>query len=256
MAFKKSFKPRAKRVKRVSKPRTKNLVKLIQKVIHKDVETKIQSVNQALTAYNSGINVGADATKLIPTIVQGTDDGQRVGDTILGQHLNCRGHMILDLPGNNATTNCRIAVRMMVVQPKRYQNDSDCTTYYANWMPYLLQNGANSQAFTGIIQDLYLPINTNAITKYYDKITYLSVPINQVSSAIGIDTADVRRTVKFFNINVPCKKVLKYQDGNNTPINYSPMLIMGYVHLDGSAPDTVSAVVSMAYTTVIKYEDA
>ena len=124
-------------------------------------------------------------------------------------------------------------------------------------MPFLLQNGANSQAFTGLIQDLYLPINRNAITVYSDKVHYVSVPFLGVATAIGQYTLDAYRTTRFFRMNIKCKnKKLTYQDGNNTPLNFAPMIIMGYSHLDGSAPDTVSAVVSLAYSSVFLYEDA
>lgn len=247
------------RKRKARKAPKKALTKLIQKIIHKDVETKQASVNWDLTAYNSGINVGGDTTKLIPSIAQGTDNGQRVGDNIRGMSLTVRGHLLLALPATNVSSNCRIGVRLMVVQPKRYNNEGDCVTYYNNWMPYLLDNGTNSQGFTGLIQDLYLPINRDAITVYYDKVHYLSSPFIQTvgTPGYGIISEEIRNTVKFFNLKVAMKnKLLKYQDGTNTPLNFAPMIILGYSHLDGSAPDVVTAQVSMAFNSVFKYEDA
>lgn len=247
----------ARKTKRAySRKPSKSLVKIIQKQIHKDVETKTRSVNLALTAYNSGINVAGDATKVIPSIQQGLDNAERIGDKIKGMSINIRGHLILSTPTLNNPSNCRVGVRLMVVQPKRYRNDTDVTTYYNNWMPYLLDNGANSQAFSGAIQDLYLPINRDCVTVYYDKVHFLTVTHIAVLSSIGVAPEDLSKSTKFFNIRVPCKKTLNYIDGNETPQNFSPVVIMGYSKLDGSSADTLATSVSMAYCSIFKYEDA
>nr|WAE42939.1 MAG: capsid protein [Cressdnaviricota sp.] len=251
-----NFKRKRATRKRAPRKASKNLVKLIQKQIHKDLEDKSRNVQLALTAYNSGITVAADATKVIPSISQGTDNGERIGDKVRGKSLVIRGHLLLSAPTISNQSNCRIGVRLMVVQPKRYSNDTDVTTYYNNWMPYLLDNGTTSNGFNGDIKDLYTPINRDAITVYYDKLHYLSSTNIVVLSSVGVANEDLRYTTKLFNIKIPCKKVLTYLDGNETPQNFAPMVILGYAKLDGSSADTLSANVSMAYTSCFKYEDA
>lgn len=242
--------------KRYNRKPSKSLVKIIQKQIHKDIEDKSKNVNYDLTAYNSPISVASDASKIIPSILQGTDNGERIGDKIRAKSINIRGHIILSAPTISNQSNCRIGVRLMVVQPKRYSNDTDVTTYYNNWMPYLLDNGANSVGFTGAIKDLYTPINRDAINVYYDKVMYLSSTNIVVLSSVGVANEDLRYTTKLFNIRIPCRKVLTYLDGNETPQNFAPMVIMGYVKLDGSTLDSLSSNVSMSYVSHFKYEDA
>ena len=259
---KKKINKKAKFAKKVVLPKAtiKAMTKIAQKVVHKDEETKCQSFNSPVVAtdplvlYNSSISVNADAGKLMPTIIQGIDDGMRIGDQVTLQRMNVRGHLILQ-----ATTlvNCRIGVRLMVVQPKRYSNYEDIYSNYTLWMPFLLQNGPVSQAFVGNVQDLYLPINRNCVTVMYDKIHYLSTPQLVTATAIGITSNDLYRTIKFFDINLKCKnKTAKYQDANNTPLNYAPVIILGYVHLDGSAYNTFQTDVAMGYTSTVFYEDA
>ena len=258
---KSSFKRAAVSRKSARKPRvSKALTKAVQSIIHKDVETKVSSVTLDLTAYNSSPNVSADITKIIPSVVQGTDNAMRIGDNIRGQSLTVRGHLLLAIQPNNSTINCRIAVRLFCVQPKRYSNDVDVVANPGAWLPYLLQNANNQQAFTGTIQDLYLPVNRESITVYYDKVHYLTIPyVQAIATGVGtgLTSTDLATTVKFFSMKIPMKnKLLKFQDANNTPLNFSPVVIMGYTKLDGTLPDTVSTNVSMSYVSTFKYEDA
>lgn len=128
MVFKKNFKRKVlPRKKKYTRKASKSLVKIIQKQIHKDVEDKSRNVNYDLTAYNSAISVAGDVSKVILSIAQGTDNGERIGDKIRCKSINIRGHMILSVPTIGNQSNCRIGVRLMVVQPKRYQNDVDVT---------------------------------------------------------------------------------------------------------------------------------
>jgi len=77
----------------------------------------------------------------------------------------------------------------------------------------------------------------------------------------GVNTASVYDTVnsvKFFNISIKCKnKLLKYDGAMDgfQPQNWSPVLIIGYVHLDGAAPDVATTQVAMAFDSIMTYED-
>lgn len=242
---------------------SKALTKAVQKIIHKGAESKEVYHALDLTAFNSGINVFGDIGQIIPNCGNGTAQNQRVGEQIRAQRLTIRGHQILSM-SNNTPANCRVAIRMMVVCPKAYQSLVGVTNNLA-WMSNLLRKGGANVAFTGLISDLYAPINTDAVTKYYDKVTYVSVPALTSTSVpvggTGVNTMasyDVRNSTKFFNISVKCKnKLLKYDgqlDGFQ-PQNWCPVLIMGYSHLDGSSPDVTTTQVSLAYDSIMTYED-
>ena len=42
---------------------------------------------------------------------------------------------------------------------------------------YIVKKGGTQTAFTGVVSDLYAPINNDAITTYYDKLIYIQNPI-------------------------------------------------------------------------------
>lgn len=255
---------RRKRMPRKKVTATKTLTKLIQKVIHKDVETK-QAYNVLdLSNYNSGINSAGDAVRILPNILNGTGDANRIGDQLRAMKLAVKGHMILSTVNNSTSANCRIAVRMMIVQPRNYSQIDNVQTNATTWMSTLLKKGASTVNFAGNISDLYAPINTDAIIKYYDKVTYITIPfiVNNVG-ATSVNTTvsqDVVNSVKFFNIALKVKnKLLKYDTtGSSTlqPMNYAPTFLIGYCHLDGSAPDVLQTQLAVAFDTILDYEDA
>jgi hypothetical protein len=263
--------PRRRVSKKPAKP-SKSFVKKVQSIIHKNVENKQAFHTLDLTAFNSGINAVGDAIRILPNISNGNSDHSRIGDQLRGMTLNVKGHMISTIPavyiGTSIATNARIAVRMMVVQPRSYSQIDSVQSNATTWMSTLLKKGATTTNFTGTISDLYAPINSDAIIKYYDKVMYLPLPTVQfINSGVvgatnvnGPVASDVASSCKFFNLSLRVKnKLLKYDTtGSSTlqPMNYAPTFILGYVKLDGSSPDTVSTQVSCAFDAMFQYEDA
>lgn len=261
----KMAKPR--KIYRPKKP-SKSFTKAVQKIIHKDVETKQAFNSFPYTSFNSGINSSGDICRVLPTISKGVNDNNRIGDQIRAMKLTIRGHVLINqVPIVNGlpTPNSRIAVRMMIVQPKQYSNYNDIVTSASVWLGYLLKEGGTSTSFDGNLQQLYAPINTDAITKYYDKVHYISIdPLYQYGSLASTNTivasTGTARSVKFFKKTIKFRnKLLRYDDNvasGTSPTQFNPVLIMGYAHLDGSSPDTVTTVVSMMYDSIVDYEDA
>lgn len=246
----KSKKPN-RRGRKIPKP-SKSFVKKVMSVIHKDTESKQAFTSQSNVYYNSGINATGDTVCIVPNIAKGTNDNQRVGDQLRGQRLQLKGAIQLVSP-QGTLSNCRVAVRMMVVMPKQYTVFD--SSVVAGWMPYLLKKGGVTTAFTGILSDLWAPINTDLITKYYDKVFYLNTSYNQVAG-----TSTLGNSVKFFSHKFNLKnKLLKYDDAAQAgllPVGYAPQIILGYVHMDGTGPDTLTTAVSMSFDSIFTYEDA
>lgn len=244
-----SMRPR--RGRKSTKP-SKSFVKKVQSIIHKDVETKMAFTNQSNVYYNSGINSTGDIVPIMPSINFGTTDNARIGDQIRGQSITLKGALQLVSP-TSVLANCRVAVRMFVVQPKIYGERASVGT--AGWLPLLLKKGASVTAFTGILSDLWAPVNTDVITKYYDKIFYMDSAYNPVNgqSTLG-------NSIKFFNKTFKLRnKLIKYDSGVDSglsPTAYNPVVILGYVHMDGSSPDTLTTAVSMSFDSIFRYEDA
>lgn len=269
-AKKRVSKSRKSMSKRTVKP-SRKFTKMVQKVVHKDVENKIayRTTGDGLINFNSGIgngvSPGGDLMFLMPDINKSVDENGRIGEQIRAQKLIVRGHIRLDIDtATNYAPNRRIGVRLMVVQAKRFPSGLDAYNNASSWLGGLLKKGGTTSYFTGQIQDLYAPINTELVTKYYDRVVYLSQSYLKefvgAASASGQVALDVRSTVKFFNIRIPLRnKKLLYDASaysNLSPTNFAPILLVGYAHLDGTTPDTATTAVGLCYDSHLEYEDA
>lgn len=267
-------KPAKKGAKRPAKPSAR-LAKQVKAIIHSQVENKQAFHTLDLTAFNSGINSGGDAIRIFPNIANGTSDHSRIGDQLRGMSLQIKGHMLQNAVqaitsslGSVPTSNSRIAVRMMIVQPRNFSQIDNVISNATTWMSTLLKKGNSTTNFTGSISDLYAPINSDAIIKYYDKVIYLPIPsVNFVNAGFAGATnvnapvaIDVGASCKFFNISLKVKsKLMKYDTTGSSalqPVNYAPTFILGYCKLDGSTPDTITTQVSCAFDAMFQYEDA
>lgn len=267
-SFKKStssfIKRRPKKI--ISSKSSKSFAKKVKAIIHKDVETKQAFNNQfsQIQSYNSAINSSGDCAVLIPNIANGTTDNARIGDQIRAQKLTIKGHLITRFTGSTGTTyyqNCRIGVRMFIVQPKSFLSINNITSNATTWQSTLLKKGGTTSGFTGVISDLYAPVNTDAITCYYDKVFYVQNPYsNAVFGSTMSNLLMPTGTCKFFSKTLKLRnKLLKYDatiDSGLTPVAFNSVLIMGYCYLDGSSPDTVTTNLAMSYVSTLDYEDA
>lgn len=246
--------------RRPRRPKASKPGKLFRKkvlaVIHKNTENKQGFRFQNTTTYNSGIDTSAEIGFLVPNIAQGAEENARVGDRVRAVSLTLKGILGLNLSYASSYAGCRIGVRVFVVQPKLFTNQPSIIANAANWLPYLLRKGAASLPFSGVVSDLGCPVNREMITCYYDKVFYMTIPF--MASAVG--QQETYHSTKFFNKTFKLRnKELKYNSGyesNLQPTNYSPVILVGYVHLDGSAPDTVSQQLTMSWDSILNYEDA
>lgn len=253
---------KGKRAKK-AKP-SKALVKTIKSIIHKQTETKQAAATQytEIQNYNSGITASGDNNFIVPNISQNVFDNGRIGDQIRAQKLSIKGHFMTRFTAGAGTTyynNCRVGVRVMIVMPKAYPAQGAINGYATTWMASLLKKGGTTVSFTGLISDLYAPINTDCVTKYYDKIFYVQNPLSGSTPATN-NLFMPDQTCKFFSKTINLKnKLLKYDadiDSGLTPVNFNPTLLIGYAYLDGSSPDAITTQISMSWFSTLDYEDA
>lgn len=249
----------------IEKARKSEFTKNVKAVISAMTETKraFHKSGDTMTMFNSGIDSNGDVLQVLPNIAQGTTDGQRVGEQIRAQSLNVRGYVKLNINStDNSTKLPTVAVRLMCCAMKNRPCYTDAY-YGGTQLATLLQKGTTTVGFTGVLSDLYAPINTEAFTVYHDEVIYLNqtyvaaIGASQPSSRVPIDA---KETTKFFDFWIKCKnKKLLYDEdvgGGINPTNFGPFLCLGYVYLDGSSPDTLSTNVGMQYDSIFKYEDA
>jgi len=232
-----------------------SLTKKIQHVINKNLEDKYAYYTSTNVSYNSGINAPGDINVIIPAMSIGTNDNNRIGDEVSLKSIKIKGYILANMTFNSYSQS-RIAVRIMVVQPRDYVNTSQVISAYAVWLPYLLKRGSTTVAFTGLVQDLYTPINNDAIIKYYDRVMYMRTPY-----IAGVNQGDLNTSgsTRFFTIDLKHhRKKLRYDlniDSGTTPTNWAPVLLIGYCHLDNASPDTTTTELQLNYDVSMYYQD-
>lgn len=236
---------------------SRTFVKKVQKIIHADVETKQSYHIMAPTNFNSGIDAAGDAIRVLPNIAQGTDVSNRIGNVVRAMKLTLTGAMSWSPSAGTfgSFANARLGVRVFVVQPRNYSQIADVLANTATWMPTLLQKGSIATPFQGNINDLWAPLNTEAFIKYYDKVFYLTGTYQ--STAAGY--TQLLGATKIFRANMRLRnKALKYENAISTvnPMNYAPVFLIGYAHMDGSGPDTLSTAITVQWDSVLDFEDA
>jgi len=234
---------------------SKALTKAVQSIIHRDQETKCAYHQQNLIAYNNAIDTTTDIRYILPAVGLGVDSNERIGEEIRAQKLRVQGHMILAAQG--AVNYCRVAVRLLIAQPRAYNDQVSITNNYTIWMPAMLKKGGANAAMDGSISSLYAPVNKETMICWHDELIFLTIP--QMVTAVG--QQDLAQTTKFFDFNINLRnRKLKYTTAFNSdlyPINgYTPMILLGYAFLDGTPPASGAQSVSMAYTSTLYYEDS
>ena len=205
----------------------------------------------------------SDMNRVVPTIGQGVDDGQRIGNNIEPKSLVIKGHYLWNQLFNATVQNtivpsCRIGVRMMIVQPKMYHTYIDAQLNPNSWLPYLLNDGISSTSFTGTVKNLYQDLNTDIVDIFYDKVSYISMPTLVLSTTAtwADDVVPVRETVKFFNIKLKCPKTLNFSDRLSAEnVNFNPIVLVAFSYLDGTTTSGTS-LLNLFYDSKMTYTDA
>ena len=245
-------KPKSRRVrfagKRSSRARKSGsrVAKTVRRVLASQNETKYAFYSFPITNFNSTADSTGDICPLIPSIVQGLDQGTRVGDSITCQSLCIRGNINI-IPSITDNTRCRIAVRLVVVQPKMFGRFDDIASNLESWLAMVMRIGTGTSVLTGVAPYLTAPLATDMVHVYVDKMFHLNT--FYTTGTTGLSTASVAGASRMFKFYVKCKgKKLKYQtstQGYNASFN--PVMLLAYQHLDGSSSDVLTTAVSMQY---------
>jgi len=244
-----------------TKPKSTQLVTkaVLYKAIRKNVETKQATAELPFTYFNSAINSTAEYYTCLPGLGQGVGANQRLGDQIRPIKIVIRGYV--NYATNAYTEAALIIARHFVFQPKnvRYQPQTSTAAGI-----YLLTNGGNPSNFTGALLDITRPHNNEEFIFYQDKRRTFLKPWGITNNATPSVTTDItgmdRSLVQFFEITLTQKQipaVLKYNASFDTfPINFNPLMAMGYAYSTNAVPDLTNTKLGMSYSTTMFYEDA
>lgn len=109
----------------------------VKRMIGKQIETKfVTRLLENNTTHNSQISA-PDMLPIVPTVNQGTDDYQRVGDTIRPTRLNIRG--LISMDRTNVSSNQVLLVRVLVLEPRNAKTYAVSVPQYATYANSLLK---------------------------------------------------------------------------------------------------------------------
>jgi len=256
MVYKRSTKPRRAVKKYAKKGKTTAPIKrTIQRILASNVETKQVSVTLPPTDFNSGINATSEYYTILPGIGEGSSQTQRIGGSISPQKIVVNGYV--NFKANSIASAQELIARLFCFQEKAVKSYSNLTSSSLN----LLDSGGAGAQFTGTLLDTLTPHNNDRFHFFFDKRhTYLKS--YGITNSIGGSTTSMTSMnsslVWPFRIVLTKKHLpasLKY-DGANWPVNFNPLIALGYSYAQNDSPDTVSTQLTMSYTTTLYYKDA
>lgn len=242
-----------KRPVKMNKVAATSVRKIAKSVLSRMTETKmVTKVLETNIPHNSAIT-GADLIPVLPSLNQGTDDYERVGDQIRPTRLVVRGLIAANRTYTN--TNQVLLVRVVIVSPKASSSAGVTVPLLNSYAAELLQpnlmTGTQVVPFNGNQVELQYPVNRDAFVVHMDK-TFRIAP-TRADTSIEQNPDEYRTFTK--SIKLPAK--LTYDTGVNFPNNFCPIYGLGYAYADGTGPDTLATTKIISNVTArLSFKDA
>jgi hypothetical protein len=237
----------------------KPLIKIIQKVISRNLENK--------TWFNNGTNQGIantisqnspTALSLIPEPSKGTEESNnRVGNQITCKRSFIRG--FVNVRPYDATTNPKPLpcwVKMFLCSVKAQNN----ATFSSNTFTVtdFFKTNSSSQGFVGNMSDMCLPVNTEELRIFKTKTVKLGASYNTTTgptSSLSYFDNSSMSVPFYFDLTKHLGK-LQYNDTTTYPSNRNLFLVFQAVCADGSTGSTGYIPAEVHYTQEVQFEDA
>jgi len=243
---------------RLSKPMATAVKKIAKSVVSRQAETKFISLRQDL-GFNSTITGPAECYALMPSITQGTDDYQRIGDRISGRTLYIKGHInynaaFLDTVGVNNYVPPS-TVRVMILSQKNIKSNNQLGLVdTANLLKDNVATGAG-RSYSGSMTDNLAPINKDLFKVHLDKKIKMNC-VYQQSDGTG-SSGWVGQKTAYFRCAIKLPKTLFYDTTNgDVPNNFAPFFCLGGVCDDGSSPFTLQTPYRVTFLSTAYFDDA
>jgi hypothetical protein len=250
------------KVAKISKP----LKNAIQKVINSDIETKFVTGYQSPTTYNGTILTKAEWMYPLPMVYQVGDpaslnslgnSSNRIGDTI--RPLSLKVHITVSLSDLMDET-ADIYVNLFVFTAKFAKSLEGVQSADTPGAGTFLDTGNGSLgAWLGNTTDLGLPINLRQYTPIKVYRFRLAKGAGHMNEGLFTDATcnGSSTTFRHFVCNIPCPSTLRYSNDTDTlPQNFCPIMAVGYTHMDGTAADSVTQNLRLAYRSNLYFKDA
>lgn len=225
---------------------------LVKNLINKKAETKyVSHTVEYQTAHNSAITAG-DIIPIMPQVVQGDGDYERLGDSVKPLSLRLRG--LLSMNRNAVDSNQVLLVRVLVLSAKAYKSTAGVSantgTIFNNLLKPNDDTATSVGPWTGDQRQLSWPVNADAYKVHYDKVFRIAP-----STPEGIEENPASYARWSCKIKTPANLDFDNASSANYPTNFAPFLAIGYCYADGTGPDLVATKIVSYANSYLKYKD-
>jgi len=202
---------------------------------------------------------------MLPFVVTGANENQRVGDRIQPQSLTVQGTVKIEL--DNILTNQTPMDLFAVIYVLEHAVFKSYTSLIAgNDFTQLLKTGENTTArFNGDVWSSQMPVADQyyrLLKKKVVRLRYAGVTILS-GTATDQSIANSHDYLGKFSLSLSKKSLptaFKYPEsstvaGANDPLNSAPFFAMGFYWADGSTTNTPQVYIEQQYVSVLRYKD-
>lgn len=206
---------------------------LVRRIVGRQTEVKHVGQNVVNDAFNSSISAASECYPLLPSVTEGTDGHQRIGDSIRPRYLLIKGKLMYDVSVQGSYIPPS-TVRVMLLSQKNIKISSDVGSRAD--IGHLLKDNVGTdvaRAYTGSQFDNLAPLNKDLFTVHMDKKFKMKAQIaKELGNNNTVTFADTQRTITFVK-KIRCPATLTFDDGNgNVPNNFAPFVCLGGVNDD------------------------
>jgi len=271
-----------------------NFSKRVLAVVQKHSETKEASFfgtastfpqtglynDRAYSSQNQSITtVVGDVKIVLPYVLSGNEDWQRIGNKIQPLSLKIMGTTKVALPQTTtplfAPTDifavCYILQSKQIKSYSNFLNNSTATNYENLRLDGLLKTEeGNTAIFDGNIWASKLPVaeqNFTVLAKKILRLRYAGL-VGGGATPGAVSIANSHDYVANWSVTLrPGKhmpKTLVYPEGGstgllpptaNSPTNFAPFMVMGYYQADASPSGPPAVILQNTYTSLLRYKD-
>lgn len=156
--------------------------KTVSRALMRKTETKVNFVNYVNEPFNSTISVSADLYNLIPSIAQGTDDNNRIGNSIQPLYTNIRGYVGIHCGDTLYDTLGPLDVQLFCLRGKTRKDGSVYPRPTSDLD--IIKRGITKQQFDGTFASSCSPVNVEDFQIIFKK-NFRLIPIPTTSSSTG-----------------------------------------------------------------------
>lgn len=239
---------------------------MLYRAIRRSEETKCIVNEYPNTQFNSAIGSSGDSIVLLAPISRGTNGSSRIGNRIKPIRMVINGFVAYNTFNS---TQYYYEAHMLGVRLFVYANKASSAVANSIVEYNLLTTGAQGTTFTGAAIDFNKPANRDQFRIYADKKWIMNKPYGWTDQSVASGTASSTNSIlaysntmyRPFTIvltekHMPAYLIYDESDSASYPVNFNPLLSIGYCHILNTPPDVTNPLIIGQFTATLYFKDA